>query len=196
MATRKTAQSSSVYLLRITLLEIAPPIWRRILVQGNTKLPDLHLMFQAAMGWYNSHLHLFEVHGTRYGEPDPDFDDDDTVNEKAVRLDKLLGRKGARMMYLYDFGDGWEHDVRVEDIFPADPKVKYPVCVEGKRACPPEDVGGTWGYAEFLEAIADPKHEEHGRMLEWIGGKFDSEEFDVAATNLNLQKYKSYDLGG
>ncbi len=152
-------------------------------------------MFQAAMGWYNSHLHSFELRGTRYGEPDPDFDDDDTINEKRVRLETVLPRKGARMMYLYDFGDGWEHDVRVEEIFPTDPTVKYPVCVEGKRACPPEDVGGTSGYAEFLEAIADPKHEEHEDMLRWVGGRFDPEEFDISVTDLNLQKYKSYDLG-
>lgn len=195
MATKKATQPKSVYLLKITLIDSHPPIWRRILVCSNTKLPDLHLMFQAAMGWFNSHLHLFEVNGTRYGEPDPDFDDDDTVNEKGVRLEAVLPRKGARMTYLYDFGDGWEHDVRLEEIFPADPKVKYPVCVEGKHTCPPEDVGGIWGYAEFLAAISDSKHKEHDRMLEWVGGAFDPDEFDIAATNLNLQKYKSYDLG-
>ncbi len=195
MAKKTTAKPKNVYLLRITLNETEPPIWRRLMVRSDTRLPDLHLMFQAAMGWYNSHLHLFEVRGERYGEPDPDFGDDDTVNGKNVRLEALLPRKGTRMTYLYDFGDGWEHDVRVEEILPGDPKVKYPVCVEGERACPPEDVGGTWGYAEFLKAIANPRHKEHKAMLRWVGGKFDPEKFDIAVTNLNLQKYKSYDLG-
>lgn len=193
MAKRKTRTGPSIYQLKITLAEIRPPVWRRIQVPGNTKLPDLHLMIQAAMGWYNCHLHKFTIGGVEYSDPDPDWDDLDYEDETRARLDQAVSRAGISFSYLYDFGDGWEHDILVEEILEPSKGVEYPICLAGERACPPEDVGGVWGYHDFLEAIADPKHEEHESYLEWGGGEFDLAAFDVEETNAVLEDYKQFD---
>ncbi len=193
MAKAKRKTTPSVYQLKVTLLDIEPPIWRRILVPGNTTLPDLHLMLQAAMGWTNSHLHKFTMDGIEYSMPDPDFEDD-MKDEKRVRLDKVLPRPNTHFVYTYDFGDDWEHDIAVEDIMPPEAGRRYPICIDGQRACPPEDCGSTPGYEKFLAAIHDPKHEEHAEMLEWVGGSFDPEAFDSDQINQDLQNYKLFDL--
>lgn len=188
MARSKPATKSPIYQLKITLANTRPPIWRRIQVPGNTVLPHLHLMFQAAMGWCNGHLHQFTIDGVEYGMPDPDFGVE-MENEARVRLDKVIPAAGMRFSYMYDFGDGWNHKILVEKIVPPDPGVQYPVCLAGARACPPEDCGGPWGYGDLLEAIADPKHERHGERLEWIGGKFDPEAFDLVHVNRAFKNY-------
>jgi len=184
-----------VYELKITLRDIEPPIWRRVQVAGSTKLDQLHLMIQAAMGWYNCHLHMFGIDGERYGLPDPDFLDDDAIDERKFRLDEVAPRAGVSFQYVYDFGDNWEHDVLIEQIIPRQRGQQYPTCLAGERRCPPEDVGGVWGYQEFLEAIKDPKHEEHESYLEWVGGEFDPEAFDIDETNGVLPDYKQMDAG-
>ena len=193
MAVRTGKSKSDIYQLKVTLLEGRPPIWRRLLVPGKTKLPDVHLMLQAAMGWYNCHLHKFEIDGVDYLEPDPEFDDLEAEDERTVRLRDVVDRKGERFLYVYDFGDDWEHEVLVEDIFAPEPKQHYPICVDGARACPPEDCGSMSGYREFLKAIRDPEHEEHEAMLEWVGRPFDSEAFDLAAINAALRDYRLLD---
>ena len=117
--------------------------------------------------------------------PRPGGDED----EDGIRLSQVFtGKKKARIVYEYDFGDSWQHEIVLEKTLEPEPKVKYPRCVEGARACPPEDCGGIWGYADFLEAISDPKHPDHRDMKEWIGGKFDPEKFSVDAVNKELRR--------
>ena len=196
MARTKKSNSVKIYQLKVTLSESDPAIWRCIQVPGNTKLPDLHLMLQAAMGWVNGHLHLFTIHHVNYIIPDPDFGmGEEDEDEASVRLDKVIPRANTHFRYLYDFGDGWEHDIIVEEILPPEPDTQYPLCLAGARACPPEDCGGVWGYSDFLEAINDPAHEEHESVLEWIGGSFDPEEFDLEGVNECIKEYKLLDFG-
>jgi len=194
MAKAQKPVQKTVYQLKVILAGNSPMIWRRIQVPGKTRLPALHLILQAAMGWYNCHLHSFSIQGVDYSEPDPGLDDLDYEDETKVRLNQIASRAGIRFGYMYDFGDGWEHDILVEEILTPQRGVKYPICLAGKRACPPEDVGGVWGYEEFLEAIKNPKHEEHEDYLEWVGGEFDPDEFDVEQTNGVMQDYRMLDL--
>ena len=183
---RSASETVLLFQFKITLHESNPPIWRRIQVPDCT-LADLHELIQAAMGWENCHLHQFIVSDVRYGIPDPELG---LENENKVRLSQIVPESGTpfRFRYKYDFGDGWLHDILFEDCPPHDVGQKYPLCLEGSRACPPEDVGGLWGYAEFLEAIADPKHEQHDELLEWIGGKFDPGKFDAKAATTAMRK--------
>ena len=173
----------SVYQIKVTLRGIRPPIWRRVLVHSDITLDRLHEILQWAMGWHNSHLHQFVAHGVAYGTPDPDFDDIDVRDEKRMRLDQAIVDPGAKIIYEYDFGDDWQHDVLLEKILPPDEDTDYPVCVKGRRACPPEDCGGPWGYAELLETLQDPTHPEYEDLLQWAGRKIDPDAFDVEETN-------------
>jgi hypothetical protein len=180
-----------LYQFKITLLESKPPIWRRIQVKDST-LDKLHERIQTAMGWTNSHLHQFEIDEERYGDPellDDGFEDFECVDSTVTKISKIVPEDGKRFRFLYeyDFGDGWEHDVLFEGCLKAEKGDRYPLCLEGERNCPPEDVGGVWGYAEFLEAIGDPKHEEHDRMLEWAG-EFDPEEFDAGKATKAMRR--------
>lgn len=177
--------SKPSYRLKVTLQGSKPPIWRRLEVAGSTTLARLHEIIQVSMGWTNSHLHQFEVGGESFS--DPEFELDDARSERGTRLNQVASAPKDRFMYEYDFGDGWQHVILVEQIGPPAPGVGYPRCVTGKRACPPEDVGGIWGYAEFLDALRDPEHPEHETMVEWSGGDFDPEAFDVDAVNAALQ---------
>ena len=190
---RRLTKSKLLYQFRITLLDIKPAIWRRIQVMDCT-LANLHEYIQAAFGWWDYHLHQFEIDGMQYSEPAPDGDDLDMdfEDETLVLLSKLLPKsaKRTRWIYEYDFGDGWRHDVLFEGCPPLDPKVKYPLCLEGERACPPEDCGGSSGYVDYLAAIADPNHEQHEEMLEWRG-PFDPDEFDPTKATEKMRKMKS-----
>ena len=185
----KQSKSASIYQLKITLRESKPHIWRRIQVKSNTTLAKLHDIFQIVMGWTDSHLHQFIIHGVEYGVPHSDYDMD-MEDEKHFKLGKLIFAEKERFIYQYDFGDSWEHEILVEKILPIEKDLHYPICLQGKRACPPEDCGGIWGYPNFLEAIEDVNHPEHNDMLEWIGGKFDPEEFDIESTNKKLKRIK------
>ncbi len=178
--------ASQVYRLKVTLVGIKPPIWRRILVPGGTTLEGLHYAIQAAMGWTNSHLHQFELGETTYS--DRRFELGDVEDERKARLGAIGLKKGKAFRYIYDFGDNWEHQVKVEDVLAPDEKLRYPTCVDGKRAGPPEDCGGIWGYDELLRAISDPKHPDHEEMLEWAGGSFDPEAFDLEAVNRQMRR--------
>jgi hypothetical protein len=184
----KAVKESKIYQLKITLKYIRPPIWRRVEVPDDVTLDELHLILQAAMGWTNSHLHQFRVGKIYYGEPSIDeFSDLNLKDESKARLNKVLSRPKQKMIYEYDFGDGWEHEILLEKILPRDSTAKYPRCLGGARACPPEDCGGTGGYVNFLEAISDPDHEEHDEYLDWIGGEFDPEKFDPAEFESELK---------
>ena len=180
------SKSSSIYQLKITLRESKPPIWRRIQVKSNTTLTKLHDLFQIVMGWTDSHLHQFIIHGTEYGVPHPDYEGA-MEDEKRVKLGELIFAEKERFVCQYDFGDSWEHEILVEEILPVEKDGHYPICLKGKRACPPEDCGGIWGYSDFLKAIEDINHPEHDDMLEWIGSKFDPEEFDIESVNRKLK---------
>lgn len=179
----KTGKSRTISQLKVTLQGIRPPIWRRIVVQSDVTLAQLHVILQMVLGWTDSHLHQFVADGLCYGVCSPD-NEWEVIDEKKVRLNRLLRAPGDRMLYEYDFGDGWEHLIVLEKVEAALPNGKYPIVLAGRRARPPEDVGGTWGYEEFLKAIGDPNHPEHESYLEWCGGSFDPEKFDTLETNL------------
>lgn len=183
-------QSPVAYQLKVTLVRVKPPVWRRLLVPGNFSLDRLHTVIQEAMGWTDSHLHEFVVQGQRYGEPNPEEPEPDLEREWLATLRQIAPVQGRRFEYLYDFGDGWRHDVLVESIQLPEKELRYPVCLAGARRCPPEDCGGPYGYAGVLEAIRDSNHAEHEEMLDWIGGEFDPEAFDLAAVNRKLRLLK------
>ncbi len=180
-------ETADIYQLKITLRGIRPPVWRRVLVSANMTLPKLHHLILGVMGWGGGHMHAFRVGDTSYGEPDPELDDW-MENENRIRLSQIAPTAKSQFYYDYDFGDDWQHLIVVEKILPPEDGQSYPFCVTGKRACPPEDCGGAWGYSEFLEAIADPEHAQHEELLEWIGGEFDAEAFDPAEINAMLRK--------
>ena len=192
MPGKKSTSSAPIYQLKIILRDSRPPIWRRVLAPADFTLAKLHWVIQHAMGWTNSHLHHFKVGEAYYSLPTPytDRDELEERDSRKVRLDQIAPRAKMKLTYEYDFGDSWEHDVVVEKILPPDPALKHPVCLKGKGACPPEDVGGVWGYANFLEAISDLNHEEHEMYLEWIGGEFDPDAFDLDEVNAALRRVK------
>ncbi len=180
----------NIYQIKVTLRHIRPPIWRRIQVPADIKLGKLHHILQATMGWTDSHLHAFRVGHETYGVPDPDpLFDTETENERNVRLDRIAA-EGDKLIYEYDFGDGWEHELLIERAIPAEKGRRYPLCLAGKRACPPEDCGGPPGYERLLEVLRDPKHEEYEEMREWIGGPFDPEVFDPKEVNRMLKQVR------
>lgn len=185
---RRSAQRGpqQTFQIKVTLRDVRPPIWRRLLVPSDILLPKLHEVLQAAMGWYDSHLHLFRV-GNRSYAPPGDWDPVG-MDSRAVALSDLAAKKGARLVYEYDFGDGWTHDIVVESVSPE--PCKEVRCVTGRRRCPPEDCGGPWGYAELLEALANPGHEEHAEMREWAGGEIDAEEFDAARMDAAVRRVR------
>jgi hypothetical protein len=183
----------TVHQLKLTLREVKPPVWRRIVVESDLTLGELAGVLEAAMGWESYHLHAFEVGGTRYGVPDPDWDMDD-LDENRFRLADVLPKVGMKMRWEYDFGDGWEHDVLVEAIGPPERGVEYPLCLAGRRACPLEDCGGPWGYADLLVALADPDHPEHEERREWAPPGFDPARFDLEQTKQAMRSPRP--LGG
>jgi hypothetical protein len=184
--------TAPIYQIKITLKHSKPPIWRRLLISSETTLAQLHDIIQVAMGWYNSHLHMFRIYDENYTIPyyAGHLLELDAHDSRRVKLSKLITAEGERFAYEYDFGDFCEHTILIEKILSPDPKQKFPVCIKGKRACPLEDVGGVWGYDTFLEAIKDPQHPEHAMYIEWIDGEFDPEAFDLDAINRALRSLK------
>ena len=174
-----------VYQLHIQLEHIEPPIWRRLLIDSRLGLTELHTAIQAVMGWYDSHLHEFGFRDHRYGIPDED-NELGLLDERKYRIDQLLKKPQDTLEYLYDYGDYWQHRVTLEAIKPWDLKVAVPRCIDGGRACPPEDCGGPPGYAELLEIMADPAHPEHQETLEILGDEFEPDSFDVQYANEDL----------
>ncbi len=174
------------YRIKVTLRGVSPPVWRRLIVPSDLKLPMLHEVLQAAMGWYDCHLHLFQV-GDRAFAPPGDFD---PVGEDSrdISLHDIAPRKGSRVTYEYDFGDGWRHDIVVEDVI--DGRCEAARCLKGRRNCPPEDCGGPMRYTEFRAAIADPSHEEHESWRELLPSDFDPEAFDLVQTDALVRRVR------
>lgn len=184
MPTREGAPiktAASIYELKITLRDSRPPIWRRLRVRSDVTLFKLHSILQLVMGWMDGHMHQFVVKDKVYGRVDPEFPESE--NEKKVLLGQVLRKPKDSLIYEYDFGDGWEHTVVLEQVLGAAPGGKYPLVVDGRRACPPEDCGGTWGYDDLLKVLADANHPEHAERVGWVGGSFDPEAFDVDEIN-------------
>jgi hypothetical protein len=182
--------------LKVTLLDIQPPIWRRLLVPAKIKLPKLHTALQRAFGWTNSHLHAFRTKEASYEAFYPDDWSGDVpstrqrYDEKKFRLCDLRHAKEDQLIYLYDFGDGWRHEVLVEDLIPSVDPARV-TCLAGARTGPPEDCGGIPGFENLIEAMADPKHPERQELLDWIGKPFDPEAFNLNAINLLLKSIKT-----
>ncbi len=186
---------AAIYQLKVVLAGTKPPIWRRLQVPANANLGWLHAVLQVAMGWTNSHLHHFLIGHARYCDPrgndDGNFGGEPDRDEGKATLTQAVPGEGSQFGYEYDFGDSWAHIVTVEKVLPPDPaSATTAVCLEGARACPPEDCGGPWGYAELLKTLKNPKHPEHSSMKEWLGRPFDAEACDLAKTNTWLRKLK------
>ncbi len=183
---------TEVYQFKITLKESSPSIWRRIQV-GDCTLDKLHEHIQTSMGWTNSHMNHFRIGETLYGDPlllQGNFEEMKYKDSTTTMLSDILPKDGRRfeLEYEYDFGDGWLHQILFEGLLKADPGAKYPLCLDGAMACPPDDVGGIWGYAEFVEAISDPEHEQHRELLQWAGGKFDPSAFTPLGATRRMKK--------
>ena len=175
-----------IFQFRITLRDIRPPIWRRIQVPEIYSFWDLHVAIQDAMGWDDCHLHQFEMVNPSTGSKEEiGIPIEDSLWDRKVypgwerKIADYFTMNNSAAAYEYDFGDSWEHTVKLEKILPRVKVVKYPICIKGKRRCPPEDCGGIWGYENFLQIMNDPDHEEYEDMKEWIGGEFDPEYFNV-----------------
>lgn len=172
--------------LRIILADTEPGVWRRVDVPLAASLKMLHDIIQAAMGWEGYHLWMFEAEERRYRLPDPEWPDQELTAAKNIKLGTLIERGIRELTYTYDMGDNWEHRVAVEAVRPGDPDIKYPRFIDGTRRCPPEDVGGIPGYENFLDAMADPNHNEHDEVLEWYGGTYDPDNIDDLITKRRI----------
>jgi hypothetical protein len=191
MSTSRRSPDEAIYQLKVSLKRSKPPIWRRLQVSSNITLYRLHQIIQVAMGWANYHLYEFESRGNCFGEPDSDWDwGREIKSARRTRLSQLVAGEKSRFAYIYDLGDHWEHEILVEKISSPEPDQRYPLCLTGKRACPPEDCGGIWGYEELLEIISDPNHEDHQERMEWLGGQFDPQPFSVERVNRALRRIR------
>ena len=182
------AQTASleVLQLKIVLDQIVPAIWRRMLIPASFSLAKLHDAIQIAFGWDDSHLHVFTIHGRDFGPVDSEGDGNKRSERIALTKLKLIPK--TKFRYEYDFGDSWIHEITVEKVLAPKELVLVPVCIEGKRACPPEDCGGPWGYENMLEAAKDPKHPEHGEIMEWLGSDWDPEAIQLDVVNASLEE--------
>lgn len=180
----------AIHKIKVTLRGSRPPIWRRLEVPSGITLRRLHDVIQVAFGWQDYHLWVFDTELGRYGVADRELGHRAAAGKKLADVAPVAG---GRLAYTYDFGDDWEHDIVVEAVTDGDPGVAYPRCIGGRRAGPPEDCGGVWGYQDLLEILADPTHEEHTERLEWLGldsvDEFDADAFDVADVNVALSGY-------
>jgi hypothetical protein len=183
-ARKKSDGSAPVYRLRVDLRAARPPIWRRLEVAGDTTLAELHRILQIAFAWDDDHMHSFETDFGTFGTPDAELGH---RSEQSATVEQVLGGHGAKMTYTYDFGDSWEHVIAVESVAPQAEGVGYPRCTAGRRAAPPEDSGGIWGYEALCEILADPEDDQHAERLEWLGlddaSAFDPAAFDQAETD-------------
>lgn len=184
---KPSGAAAPVYQIKVDLRGAKPPIWRRLEVPADISLAHLHVVIQVAFDWHDSHLHVF---ATPYGEFGAANANLGHLAEAPVTLEQVAPGTRSKIRYTYDFGAAWEHDILVEQVLDRDETVSYPRCTGGRRAAPPEDCGGIWGYADLVEALADPAHPEHEDMLEWLGlddaTQFDPTGFDATAVTRAL----------
>lgn len=190
------AGPAAILQAKVTLRGVEPPIWRRVVVPSNMPLHEFAWALIRAMGWNGSHLHMYDVAGTKYGSISPDWESLGELDEESFRIDDVLPAVGSELRFDYDFGDGWEHDVVVEAIEPVDPAATYPSCVDGARACPPDDVGGPHGYQEMLDVLADPRLEDPNQVRAWARDGWAADRFDVAEAGTAMQEPLPRSLGG
>lgn len=184
------SEPARIYQLKIALPHIEPPIWRRLEVPGTMTFGALHDVIQIAMGWEDCHLWMFYVGKTEVSPESEQFDfpgEPRAQSADCTTLEEMLAGRRIKFRYIYDMGDDWLHEIKVEKVFAPEPDVHYPRCTGGARAGPPEDCGGFPGYLNLLETLANPKHPEREEMLEWIGGEWDAEAFDIEAVNAMLK---------
>src|SRR5690554_720230 len=181
-------KTPDIYQLKVKLIDTTPSIWRRIQVPDDLFLHDLHKVLQTVMGWENAHLHEFRKNGKILGFSEDEEVPDHFIDYTSIRLNDLLKKTGDRMIYLYDLGDQWEHDLVLEQISGPDEQRYYPYCLEGQRNCPPEDCGGPDGYQNLLKVYHMPGHPDHDELLDWLDMEWGPEDFDLELTNLLLQE--------
>lgn len=192
MPRNKKELDPTIYQLRISLMDTRPPIWRRVLVPANMDLDTLHKVIQRSMGWFDCHLHAFQIGNEQYSVPDPDSLELNTHDSTKFRLSDFGFQEKSKFRYWYDFGDDWLHEVLVEKILAREENQQYPFCVKAKRACPPEDCGGVWGYESLQEVIKDPSHPEYEEIQEWLEDSymdFDPEWVDLEQINGSLSRF-------
>ena len=183
--------SDGVLRLKVVLADTEPPIWRRVEVPADLTLKELHAVIQAAMGWENAHLYQFHVGRETIAGPGMGgggFLGPRPASAGQVRLDDLATHGVKRFTYLYDMGDSWEHQIKIEKMLPSDPLAAYPRLIDGARRCPPEDCGGIPGFYAFLDAINDPKHPDHADRIDWYGGRFDPGSLDIEPIQKHLAR--------
>jgi hypothetical protein len=184
---RELSRSNDVIVqIKVKLLGVTkPPVWRRLQFRADTTLNHLHEMLVAAFGWQDYHMHCFSSGPEEFGVPDPELG---FIDERHVTLGELIGGVGDRLRYTYDFGDDWQHEIVVEELLDPDPEIHYPVLVAAKGACPPEDCGGPWGYAELKDILTNPSHEQHQDMLDWLGLNHASEFHPAAVATDDIEE--------
>ena len=185
---KKKAAQKRVVTLKVSLRGSKPPIWRRVVMPASSTLADLHVAIQASMGWHDSHLHHFDVDGRHYGDRSML---DEVADERRLTLSGLVNAGAQRFSYTYDFGDDWEHTILTEAITAPEPGIAYPRCLTGRRACPPEDCGGIWGYYHLLQVLADPNHPEYEDQKDWVDDDFDPDAFELGYANVMLDAQTS-----
>ena len=179
-----------IYQFRVMLQGIKPAIWRQFQVASDVTFYGLHEILQMVMGWDNAHLHSFRVGKLWVTDAETLAETGQSgVDETGARLEEYVQTEGEKFLYEYDFGDSWLHEVTLEQIVAAEEGVAYPRCLAGKRACPPEDCGGVWGYQAMLAALADKSHPDYRMYRQWVGSRFNAEKFDVSQVNKALAGY-------
>jgi len=193
MKTKHPKIQDRIYQIKVGLLEVSPLVWRRFLIPSRVSLHRLHLVLQDVIGWQNYHLYRFQIGSNEYGVPDldKDFSESDFKDSKRAKLGKLVKGKNEIFIYQYDFGDGWEHQLLIEDIFIRDLEKQYPICLEGENSGPPEDSGGPHGYAEMMEITRNPTHPEYQDVKIWLGKGFNPRKFDLKSVNKRLSRTPS-----
>lgn len=180
---------NSIFQLKITIKNCKPPIWRRIQVRDDTSLSKLHRILQIIFWWTDTHLHSFTIDRREYGVPSKE-DFHPVINERNFILRHVIHQEKQRFLYTYDFGDGWEHEILVEKMLPAEVGVHYPRCIAGKRKRPPEDCGGPWGYMDLMEIRKNPDHPDYAERMGWLGDVYDPEGFDIDLINGSLKRLR------
>jgi hypothetical protein len=196
----------SVYYLRVTLEDSKPAIWRDILVPNDLTLEGLHYVIQIVMGWGNCHLHQFIAENVlytngslrntddEYGLLDAEELERQDRNEKQYTVAHLLSKENDDIIYEYDLGDSWTHQVKLKKILPVDANAHQPRCIKGEKACPPEDCGGIWGYTDMLDTLRTTENSENTQLLTWFGEDFNPDHFDIEAVNRTLRHLLVDDL--